>query len=110
MKNKFDLKTAANIAAAALLPALLAMPAAADGITDSQIGTGLKNLFGDLSTYLIILSPIVGGTAAVYFITRRAMSDEQDGKLWERRLKTAIVCGVAGTLVGGIIRLIASYF
>lgn len=79
-------------------------------ITNSQLGTGLTNLMNDLSTWLIILAPSVAGAAAVYFVIRRAMADEQDGKLWEKRIKTAIICGVAGALVGGIIKLLASYF
>ncbi len=110
MNKHLDNKTAATLTAAVLLPMLLATAAYADNISSSQIGTGLKNLLNDLSTYIVVTSPIVGTLAAAYFVTRRSMADEQDGKMWEKRAKTAIVCGVAGALVGGIIKLISSYF
>ena len=110
MNKHFDNKTAANLAAAVLTPMLLATAVYADNISNSTVGTGLKNLLNDLSTYVVVLSPIVGALAAAYFVTRRSMSDEQDGKMWEKRIKTAIICGVGGALVGGIIKLISSYF
>ena len=108
--KKLDTKTLRSHLAAVTVPALLTMPVLADNISDSQVGQGVKNLFSDLSTWLVILSPIVAGSMAVYFVIRRSMADEQDGKLWEKRIKTSIVCGVAGALIGGIIKLIASYF
>lgn len=110
MKTKIDVKTALALATSTVLPFLLATPAFADNISSSPIGVGLSNLFSDLSTYVIVLSPTVAGVAAVYFVIRRSMADDQDGKLWEKRIKTAVICGVAGALVGGIIKLIASYF
>lgn len=108
--KKLDKSTICNFVAATPLMMLSATNALAVGIGDSQIATGLNNLFSDLSTWLIILSPIVAGAMAIYFIIRRSMADEQDGKLWEKRIKTAVVCGVAGALVGGLIKLLASYF
>lgn len=109
--KKLDKSTICSFVTTTSLVMLTATNAlAAGGISESQIATGLNNLFSDLSTWLIILSPIVAGAMAIYFIIRRSMADEQDGKLWEKRIKTAIVCGVAGALVGGLIKLLASYF
>ena len=82
----------------------------ASGIAESNLGAGITKLLNDLSTWLIILAPSAAGAAAVYFVIRRSMADEQDGKLWEKRIKTAIICGVAGALVGGVIKLLSSYF
>lgn len=112
MKKNIDHKTAANLLVTIFTPALLSTNALASGgnIANSPIGQGLKNLLNDLSTYIMVLSPIVAGAAAGYFVMRRSMADEQDGKLWEKRIKTAVVCGVVGALVGGIIKLISSYF
>lgn len=103
-------KMAARITMTALALALLTTTALADGISESELGVGVKNLFSDLTKYLMILSPIVGGAAAGYFVTRRGMANEQDGAVWEKRAKIAVACGVGGTLVGAIIRLISSYF
>ena len=85
-------------------------PAGATGLAGSQLGLGIQNLINDASSLLLILCPIAGGAAAVYFFIRRSMSDEQDGKMWEKRIKTAIFCGVGGGLAGAVISLIASYF
>ena len=38
------------------------------------------------------------------------MSDEQDGKMWNKRMFVAIICGVGGALVSGVISTIASYY
>ena len=82
----------------------------ASGIAESNLGAGITKLLNDLSTWLSILAPSAAGAAAVYFVIRRSMADEQDGKIWEKRIKTAIICGVAGALVGGVIKLLSSYF
>jgi len=88
----------------------MVVPASADNLANSTVGTGVKNLLNDVSTYLMVIGPIIGGAAAAYFLVRRSMADEQDGKMWSRRIWIAIICGVAVLLVGGIISLISSYF
>ena len=85
-------------------------PASANNIMDSILGTGLVNLVNDASFLLIILCPLVGAAAAGWFAIRRSMSDEQDGKMWEKRIKVAIICGVGGCLTSAIIAIGASYF
>ena len=94
----------------AIIGALITPAFASGGIADSQLGKGLTNLINDVSLYLVFICPIVGGAAAVYFMTRRSMSDENDGKLWEKRTKVAVGCAVGGLLVSLIINLISSYF
>lgn len=88
----------------------MVVPASADSLSSSTVGTGIKNMLNDASSFGIVICPIVGGAAAVYFLIRRSMADEQDGKMWMRRIWIAIICGVAGCLVSGIISLISSYF
>ncbi len=90
--------------------ALCAVPASAGGLADSTLGTGLKNLLTDASNLLLVLCPAAGGTFGVYFFIRRSMSDEQDGKMWEKRIKIAIGCGVGGCLVAGLISVLSTYF
>lgn len=79
-------------------------------LAGSSIVTGITKLVNDLSTVLMVLCPTVGGAAAVYFTIRRSMADEQDGKMWSKRITTAIICGVAGLLVSGLITLLSGYF
>ena len=86
---------------------LLAVPASAGGLADSTLGVGVRQLFSDVSAYLMILCPTAG---AVYFAIRRAMADEQDGKLWVKRITTAIICGVGGCLASVLISTFSTYF
>lgn len=83
---------------------------AAGNIQSSPLGQGIKNMLNDVSVFLVILSPLAGAAAGVYFLIRRSMADEQDGKMWNKRFSVAIVCGVAGMLVSGVISLVSSYF
>ena len=93
-----------------LLAALFTVPASANGLMDSAIGSGLVNLINDASFLLIFICPLAGAAAAGYYFIRRGMSDEQDGKMWEKRIKMAILCGVGGCLTSVIISVVASYF
>lgn len=85
-------------------------PAYASSIQTSTFWTGLMAFLNDLMTVLTIACPVVGGVAALVFTIRRSMADEQDGKMWQKRITTAIICGVAGCLISGIIALITGYF
>lgn len=105
--KKYHISRIILIAAAVCL---LVVPASAGGLADSTLGVGVRQLFSDVSSYLMILCPTAGGAAAVYFAIRRAMADEQDGKLWEKRIKTAIICGVGGCLASALISALSTYF
>lgn len=76
----------------------------------SKFATGTKNLVVDIMYYLVILCPLFGGAFAVYYLIRRSMADETDGKMWTKRITTAIICGVLGSLVSGIIATGIKYF
>ena len=87
----------------------MASPAYATSVQTSKFYTGLIEFLNDLMSVSMIACPVVGGLAAVYFTIRRSMADEQDGKMWTKRIVTAIICGVLGGLITGIIALITSY-
>ena len=111
MKKLCNKKLCTTLCSMAAMIGTLITPAfASNGIANSQLGKGLTNLINDVSLYLVFICPIVGGAAAIYFMVRRSMSDENDGKLWEKRIKIAIACGVGGLLVSLVINLISSYF
>lgn len=98
--------------AAVTVTTAICLPCAASASTwqTSPIATGTQKLINDITTWLVVICPLVGGLAALYFFIRRSIADEQDGKLWTRRIFTAIICGVAGALVSGLISLITSYY
>lgn len=87
-----------------------AIPASAAGLTDSTVFKGTFTLVADLTTWAMLLCPLIGGLAALYFVIRRSMADAQDGKMWTNRIWIAIACGVGGSLVSGLISIIAGYF
>lgn len=86
------------------------IPASAAGLTESTVFTGTFALVNDLTTWAILLCPLIGGLAALIFMIRRSMADPQDGKMWTNRMVIAIACGVGGSLVSTLIAIITSYF
>ncbi len=90
---------------------LCAVTAYADGgLMESELVVGGQKLINDLSLVVMILGPSGSALAAGYYAFRRSMSDEPDGKSWEKRIKVAVCCGVGIGLLGGVINVIASYF
>ena len=64
----------------------MSAPAYAAGVEDSQIVTGTEQLIGDLTTWLMVLAPVVSGLLIIYFCIRRGMADEMDQKKWNNRI------------------------
>lgn len=67
----------------------MSAPAYAAGVQDSQIVKGTEKLVGDVTTWLMVLAPVVAGLLIIYFCIRRGMADEMDQKsgttaLWWR--------------------------
>lgn len=109
MKN-FKYNKIRLMACFATLMTLLATGTRAVGLAESNIGAGIMNLLNDVGTFVLVLCPIVCAVVAVVFVTRRGMADEADGKMWNKRISIAIICGVCGALVGGFIKILSSYF
>lgn len=84
----------------------------ADGDLESSIfATGTKALLNDLTRYLIILAPIVGGAAIAYFAIRKAMcEDEMDHKKWDKAIKITILSVVIAVTAGALIKVITGYY
>lgn len=76
----------------------------------SALAQGTKNLISDISVWFIVICALAGTASAVYCLIRRGMADEVDGKMWTKRCVTAVICAVAGALIGGIVSLIGSYY
>lgn len=111
MKNNHNyIRKMITLCCIAAMGICFAVPASAAGLQGSSIYTGTARLLADIMLVLTILCPTICGLAAIAFAIRRGMADEQDGKMWTRRITTAIICGVLGGLISGIISLIADYF
>jgi ABC-type molybdate transport system permease subunit len=53
---------------------------AAPGISDSKLARGTEKLIQDVTTWLMVLAPVVTGLLIIYFCIRRAAADEMDQK------------------------------
>lgn len=81
----------------------LTMSVFAEGnIANSVIATGTKKLIADVSSWLTSIAITVTAVVCVYLFVRRAMSDEQDKKQWDNRLKITAVSGKGCYKIGGI--------
>lgn len=96
---------------AAVAATMLVTPAfAAGGLMGSTLVKGLQSLIADVTLVLTILCPSVGGAAAVGCWVAKGPAPQEDWPMWNKRIKTAIISGVGGGVVSGIITLIAGYF
>lgn len=80
------------------------------GVKNSKLVTGTEALINDVTTWLMVLAPIVGGLLIIYFFIRRSGADEQDQKRWNNRITTAIVSVIGAVLGSAIINLIVGYY
>lgn len=82
----------------------------ASDVKNSQIVKGTENLIKDLTTWLMVLAPIVGGLLIIYFFIRRSAADEMDTKKWNNRITTAIISVIGAVLASATLNLIIGYY
>lgn len=82
----------------------------AETFADSKLATGIVDFIADLTAWLTILVPSVGGLTALYFFIRKNLADERDQDQWGKRLKNTGLCVIGGTVASSMISLIISYF
>ena len=86
------------------------IPTQASGITGSPIVTGTEKLIGDVTTWLMVLAPIVAGLLIIYFCIRRSAADEMDTKKWNNRIIVAIISCIGAILGSATLNLILGYY
>lgn len=84
-------KTAVAAVCSLSVVLMSAVPASAAGLQDSEIVKGTEKLIGDVTTWLMVLAPVVAGMLIIYFCIRRAAADEVDQKKWNNRIVVAVV-------------------
>lgn len=104
-----------TILSSAIAMIMLTLSAYAEGegqatIETSIIATGTKSLIADISSWLTGIAVTVTAVVCVYLFIRRAMSDEQDKKQWDNRLKITAVSGIGAITATTLIGVIAGYF
>lgn len=83
---------------------------AAGTVKDSQIVKGTEALINDITTWLMIFAPVVGGLLIIYFFIRRSASDEMDVKKWNNRITTSIISIIGAVLASATLNLIIGYY
>lgn len=86
------------------------LPVSAAGVGDSSIVKGTEKLIGDLTTWLMVLAPVVAGMLIIYFCIRRSAADETDQKRWNNRIVAAVVSCIGAVLGSATLNLILGYF
>ncbi|MBV1758071.1 MAG: hypothetical protein KMY55_09540 [Dethiosulfatibacter sp.] len=86
------------------------VPVMADTVKDSQIVKGTEKLIQDVTTWLMVLAPIVGVLLIIYFFIRRSAADEIDQKKWNNRIVTVIVSVIGAVLASATLNLIIGYY
>jgi ABC-type molybdate transport system permease subunit len=86
------------------------MSALAAGIDDSKIVKGTEKLIGDVTTWLMILAPVVAGLLIIYFCIRRSAADEMDTKKWNNRIVVALVSCIGAVLGSDTLNLVIGYY
>jgi ABC-type molybdate transport system permease subunit len=94
----------------AFLMLATAMPALAADVSGSKIVTGTEKLIGDVTTWLMVLAPVVAGLLIIYFCIRRSAADEMDTKKWNNRIIVAIVSCIGAILGSATLNLIIGYY
>lgn len=79
-------------------------------IQDSKVVTGTQSLINDLTSWLLILAPVLTVLLVGYFFLRKAASDEMDAKRWDNRIKIAIISCIGVVVASGLINVIMNYY
>lgn len=109
--NKNFIRKLALLAGAVGVPFSMAMPVHATGLMGSELYTGTINIISDATTIATFLCPVVAGLLwGLFAIARQAADDEPTEKKWNKRMRNAIIFGIAGCLGSGIIAAISSYY
>lgn len=83
---------------------------ATGGIGDSKLATGTQQLIQDLTTFLMVIAPIVAGLLIIYFCIRRSAADEMDMKKWNNRIAVAVVSCIGAVLGSATLNIIIGYY
>jgi len=92
------------------LPAYAAAAPGTGALGGSKIVTGTEQLIKDVTTWLMILAPIVAGMLIIYFCIRRSAADEMDQKKWNTRIIAAVISCIGAILGAATLNLIIGYY
>lgn len=112
-KRKSVYRIIALIMAMIFLCAIGAVPAFASGgaISNSTIGIGTKDLFKDLTSFLLVALPIVIVIMIIYFSIRKSTATEESEQItWGKYIKNALWSLVVGECAAAIVNILLTYY
>ena len=89
---------------------LIQTTAFASGINTSKLATGTEALISDLTTWLMIIAPVVTVLLVVYYLIRKSAADEMDSKKWNSRIVVSLVSCIGAVLASVIVNLLIGYY
>ncbi len=104
------LRAAGAAAFAAFLMLVNSTTVYASDIGQSKLAKGTEKLIGDVTTWLMVLAPIVAGLLIIYFCIRRSAADEMDQKKWNNRIVAAVVSCIGAVLGSATLNIIIGYY
>lgn len=111
MKKKIKQRITKKVTIAAISAAfLLRVGEVSASVGNSKIATGTEELISDLTTWLMILAPVLSAALIIYFFIRRSAADEVDQRRWNNRITTAIISCVGAVLGSVLLNLIIGYY
>lgn len=83
---------------------------ASGSIESSKLATGSQNLINDFTKWLTIIAIPVTVLLVIYFFIRKGSADEQDQKMWQKRINTSLICGIGTILASSLVNIIVGYY
>ncbi len=108
---KLSVKKITAVIFAAYISQITAAPVfAADDVSNSKLAKGTEKMIQDVTTWLMVLAPVVAGLLIIYFCIRRSAADEMDQKKWNNRIVVAVVSCIGAVLASATLNLIIGYY
>lgn len=109
-KSDLAKKMARNLCALTLSIEIAKTKVYATAVSDSKLATGTTQLIQDLTTWLMVLAPILAGMMIIYYCIRRSAADEMEQKQWTNRITAAIVSCIGAILGSATLQMIVTYY
>lgn len=79
-------------------------------VADSKLATGTTQLINDVTTWLMVLAPVLAGMMIIYYCIRRSAADEMEQKQWTNRITAAVVSCIGAIIGSATLQIIVAYY
>ena len=104
------LKKTINLIIATVFIILVKVNVLAGNIQNDKVVTGTKKLIQDATKAMGIIGALVYVLFGIYFFIRKNMAEEQDQKMWNKRIATTVICAVGIVVISGLLNTIVKYY